>query len=404
MWEPQTTEEFEHAVVSGALDERHDFDAKRQLPENGKELAKDIAAMSTDGGCLVYGVGEDENRQPRLLAPFPLAGAAERVDQVAQHSVYPSPKLHFIPLRSSDDPAVGYLIAVIPASPLAPHQVAVGDDRRFYGRCDTGNRRLTEAEIERLYERRQRQNVDRERLLAECIASSPIGQPDPAQQGFLQAFVQPAIRDEQLWDRAVALREDERQLLDDIGSAMRAVPHTSWGGADLGSILNWRRRGADKWSLTAESTVADPTTLKPEDRVIADLGMDGRCYLFYGGAAISSDRNNAQRPIFALYEIGIALNLARFLTLVAAYYGAGEQWGPIDVGIAVTGIRGAISAHLIDDILSVAQPYGDEAALRTLRCDVRDLVEDPIAVSRMLLERLMRATSGKDGFDPLGDS
>lgn len=403
MWEPQTIEEFEQAVASGALDERHDFDAKRQLPGSGKELAKDIAAMSTDGGCLVYGVGEDDNRQPRLLSPIQIVGAAERIDQIAQRSIYPSPKLHFIHLRCPDDPAVGYLIAVIPASPLAPHQVSVGDDRRFYGRCDTGNRRITEAEIERLYERRQRQNVNREQLLAECIASSSI-QPDPGQQGFLQAFAQPAIRDDELWDRAVARRGDERQLLDDIAKAMRSVPRTSWGGADLGSILNWRRRGADKWSLSAESTVSDPGTLKPEDRIVADLGMDGRCYLFYGGAAARSDRNNAGHPIFALYERGVALNLARFLALVAAYYRASEQWGPIDVGIAVTGIRGAISAHLVGDILSVPQPYGDEAALRALRCDARDLVEDPVALSRTLLERLMRAMSGKDDFDPLGDS
>lgn len=404
MWEPKTLEEFERAVASGAVDERHDFDAKRQLPENGKELAKDIAAMSTDGGCLVYGVGEDEDRRPRLLAPFPLAGAAERIDQVAQQSLYPSPKLHFIPLRRPDEPEVGYLIVVIPASPMAPHQVSVGDDRRFYGRCDTGNRRLTEAEIERFYERRQRQNVDREKLLAECIASSPIGQPEPGKNGFLQAFAQPAIRDDQLWDRAVSTRGDERQLLDSIREGLKSVPSVSWGGMAVGSILNWRPRGADKWSLNAESTTSDPTSLKPEDQVVADLGMDGRCYLFYGGAALSTDRNNARHPIFTLYEIGIALNLAEFFALVGAYYKAGEQWGPIDIGMAVTGIHGAISSHLVGDILAVPQPYGDSVAVRALRCDARDLVEDPLAASRQLLERLMRVMSGKDSFDPLADN
>jgi hypothetical protein len=53
MWQPKSIKEFENAVTSGLLEERHDFDAKRQLPESGKELAKDIAAMTTDGGCLV---------------------------------------------------------------------------------------------------------------------------------------------------------------------------------------------------------------------------------------------------------------------------------------------------------------------------------------------------------------
>ena len=131
MWQPKTVEEFESAVTAGVLEERHDFDAKRQLPESGKELAKDIAAMTTDGGCLVYGVGEDDNSQPRLLAPFQLANARERIDQVAQQSISPNPRIAFIPLRCADDPAREYLIAVIPPSPLAPHQVTVGNDRRF---------------------------------------------------------------------------------------------------------------------------------------------------------------------------------------------------------------------------------------------------------------------------------
>lgn len=402
MWQPRGIDEFERAVTTGVLEERHDFDAKRQLPESGKELAKDIAAMATDGGCLVYGVGEGDNGQPRLLAPFQLAGAAERIDQVAQHSISPRPRIDFITLRCADDPALGYLIAVIRTSALAPHQVTVGGDRRFYGRCDTGNRRLSEAEVERLYERRQRQNVDREKLLDECIRSSPIGPPTPGEQGVLQAFAQPAIRDDGLWDCAVASCGDERQLLDHLRSAINSVPRGRWN-ASLSQILNWRQRGADKWSLDTELVASDPSELRSQDRILADLGMDGRCYLFYGGAAVNNDRNNARRPIFTLYERGMAANLAQFLALVGAYYEAGEQWGPIDVGMAVTGIRGAVSAHFLEDIMVVDQPYADEAAFRTLRCDARDLDEDPIAVSRELLDRLMRAVSGGIDWDPLSD-
>jgi hypothetical protein len=402
MWQPKTVEEFESAVTAGVLEERHDFDAKRQLPESGKELAKDLAAMTTDGGCLVYGVGEDDNSQPRLLAPFQLANARERIDQVAQQSISPNPRIAFIPLRCADDPARGYLIAVIPPSPFAPHQVTVGNDRRFYGRCDSGNRRLSETEVERLYERRQRQNVDREHLLADCIASSPIGQPTPGEQGFLQAFVQPTIRDDDLWDRAVVSCGDERQLLDRLRSATSSVPSGQWG-TNLSKILNWRQRGADKWSLNTASQVSDPSVIGPDDEIVADLSMDGRCYFFYGGAAVTSDRNNARRPIFALYERGIAVNLAQFLALVGAYYRAGDQWGPIHVGMAVTGIRGAISAHFMEDISMSAQPYGDEIAVRALPFDARDLEEDPVAASQKLMDRLMRAMSSGVVWDPLSD-
>jgi len=57
----------------------------------------------------------------------------------------------------------------------------------------------------------------------------------------------------------------------------------------------------------------------------------------------------------------------------------------------------------MEDISMVAQPYGDEAAVRTLACDARDLEEDPLAVSRELLDRLMRAMSGGIVWDPLSD-
>jgi hypothetical protein len=402
MWQPTNTDEFERAVSEGVLQERHDFDAKRELPNSGKELAKDIAAMTTDGGCLVYGVGEDDIGRPCLLMPFSLENAAERIDHIAQQSVTPSPRLDFIPLRCADDQALGYLIVVIPPSPWAPHQVTVGNDRRFYGGSDTGNRRLTEVEVGRLYERRQRQSVDRERLLAECIASSPIGQPTPGEQGFLQAFVQPALRDDDLWDRATASFDDERQLLDHLRTTPSSVPSKQWG-TNLGKILNWRQRGADKWSLNTASQVSDPSAVEPEDEIVADLSMDGRCYLFYGGAAVTSDRNNARRPIFALYERGIAVNLAQFLALVGAYYRAGDQWGPVHVGMAVTGIKGAVSSHFMEDISMVAQPYGDDVAVRTLPFDARDLEADPIAASRKLMDRLMRAMSGGIAWDPLGD-
>ncbi len=397
MWTPADIEQFQAAVESGALEEKHDFDAKRQLPDNNKELAKDIAAMTTDGGLLVYGVGEDANGQPRVLEPIELTGAAERIDQVAQHSVSGNPRIECVVLRIPEDEGRGYLLVVIPASPYAPHQVTVGNDRRFYGRGDTGNRRLSEEEVARLYERRRQQSVDREDLLSDCIAQSPLGSPTSGETGFLQAFVQPALPDDELWDRAVATRDSEQAFLEELRAAVGSVV-TRWGGTDLSGAYHWARRGAEKWSLdTANGRNVGPLPARNVARV--DLGMDGRSYLFYGGGAEIHIREGAD-PVFFLYERGIALVLAQFLTLIGAYYKAGGQYGPIDIGMAVTGIRGAISAHLHDARAFSNLPYADEDARRTERCDTRDLCENPLGLSRRLLSRLMRAIYGED-FDPL---
>jgi hypothetical protein len=95
-------------------------------------LAKDIAAMTTDGGTLVYGVAEDDDRRPRILAPLELAGAAERIDQIVQHSSSGAPTVEFVHLHLYEDESRGYLLVRIPPSPEAPQQVQVGDDRRLF--------------------------------------------------------------------------------------------------------------------------------------------------------------------------------------------------------------------------------------------------------------------------------
>ena len=128
--------------------------------------------------------------------------------------------------------------------------------------------------------------------------------------------------------------------------------------------------------------------------------MDGRCYLFYGGAADANERSEGNPPPFLLYERGLSLNLAQFLALVGSFFEAGGLYGQIDVGMAVTGIRGATSAHLYNDHLG-STPYQDEGAFRTGRFDARLLTEDPTAIRRYLLDRLLKAISDGQEWDPL---
>lgn len=395
MWRPTDPATFEQAVGDGALDERHDFDAKRELPAN-KELAKDLAAMSTDGGCLVFGVGEDESGRPRILNPIELGGAAQRIDQVAQQSISGELRIEFTHLWLDEEAGRGYLLVLIEPSLQAPHQVTVGNDRRFYGRSDTGNRRLSEAEIARLYERRALRTTDREKLLATCIANSPVGQPHPGEQGFLQAFANPVPPDDGIWDAACEKSGGESALLEELRAALLSVGG-GWGGTDLTSALDWTRRGADSWSLD-RSLQRGGEDLLVNRLVRTDLAMDGRAYLFFGGAAELSHPND--EPVLWLHERGIAVNLAQFFSVLAAYYRAAGFHGPLDVGIAVTGIRGAFSAARERDRYDPPSAYGDEAAYRHERCHSRELIESPLVVSQRLLARLFRASYGAD-FDPL---
>ncbi len=400
MWVPEDLEALISAAEDGVLDERHDFDAKRQLPTSNKELAKDIAAMTTDGGSLVYGLGEEADGRPRVPSPIELKGAAERIDQVAQNSISGSPKVEFVHLRLPEDGSRGYLLVVIPASPEAPHQVTVDGDRRFYGRSDTGNRRLSEEEIARLYDRRAAQRRDREALLRECIERSPFGEPPEGERGFLQAFAAPVVGGEEMWEAAMEARESEQILMKELREAAASASSARWGGSELAGAVNWRRRGADVWSLTSITSHGGE---EPEARhaVRADIEMTGDAYLFYGAAAEATDRNG--HLIFTLFERGIALTLSQFLGLCGGLQAAAGFHGFVDVGMAVTGIEGSISAHSLGDFRLQNSPYGEPSATRTLRCDSRDLQHDPQGIARKLLARLFSASAGYD-FDPLAEN
>jgi hypothetical protein len=176
MWIPETEREIIAAIEAGDLVETASFDAKGALPGKGKskDLAIDVAAMTSDGGTLLYGVGEDEDRRPTVPQPFRLAGARERVDQIVQTSISESPNIDVREIPTDHDSSLGYLVIAAPPSPRAPHMVTVGKDYRYYGRSATGNVPLTEGEVARLYERRQRWEVDRDGLLDEAIESAPI--------------------------------------------------------------------------------------------------------------------------------------------------------------------------------------------------------------------------------------
>src|SRR5215208_1874326 len=111
MWIPATEKEILAAIEAGDLVETATFDAKASLPAKGKskDLAIDVAAMANDGGTLLYGIGENEERRPTVPQPFGLAGARERVDQIVQTSISEPPDIQVREIPTDDDPSLGYL-------------------------------------------------------------------------------------------------------------------------------------------------------------------------------------------------------------------------------------------------------------------------------------------------------
>lgn len=393
MWTPASFEEIEEAAADGRLEERPAVEAKRELPRKGRshDAAVDIAAMTTAGGTLIYGVAEDEQQRPRIPHPIELGGAAERIDQIAQTSISEPPYIEVRELPRDHDAQRGYLVVLVPKSPRAPHQVSVKGDLRYYGRGAKGNRTLTEGEVARLYHERERQEVDANRLLEAIVALAPVEPQDGL--GYLHAFAHPATRlDDDAWDRAVGGGDGEL-----LGALTDALKEGAFAGYDpaLCRQANWRRRGADVWTVDSSHGREDEN---PRHLVRCDVNMDGRGQLFCGRAAEVHDASS-----FYIFEQLIAGNLASFLSVMGTVYERAGYHGAVDVGVAVTGIEGTTSMLARQRNAFITHSYAAEGYYRTFRVLAGELSE-PRDVVRRLVQRLVDATvaPGVDPFEGLG--
>ena len=171
LWNPTSEDELRRASDDGLLIEDHHLDLKREVGKSAssnRDLAKDIAAFALDGGMILLGV--DEDNSPPSLHPIDLQGLPERVEQIAGMRVDEGVEISTVSIPSTAEPARGYLVVHIPASPRAPHMV----EGKYYGRGDKANRILSHAEVLRLHERQlasQRDIVAAAReILGELVA------------------------------------------------------------------------------------------------------------------------------------------------------------------------------------------------------------------------------------------
>jgi len=393
MWLPRDASELEAAVERQQLQETPSFDAKEALPPSKKNisLAIDICAMTPEGGQLLFGVAEDDQERPTVLKPIELVGVRERIDQVAQTSIAEPPIIQVAAYPLDDDPARGYVLVTVPQSARSPHQVTVGKEFRYYGRGETGNRILTEGEVARLYARRERWDVDALAVLKEVIAVAPFAPTD--EPGHLHAFARPVVPDRAIWERGTA--EGRDQLFSRMRSAAASAPPRTGYAPAIGRIgPNWRRRGADAWTL-------DSSADSPKDAIRVNVNIDGHGSLFCGRAADMAEPNympnDGPEPI--LMEVVVAGNLAAFLALMGEYYDSASYVGMVDVGAAVTGIQGARSLHRWNGGGFDRGQYDAPTFSRTARVPATRLRNESEVVTMVLIRDLMDASAG-DGYNP----
>ncbi len=325
--------------------------------------------------------------------------AKERVDQIVRTSISEPPTIQIHEIPKENHAEEGYLVVTIPSSSRAPHMVTVGKDHRFYGRSATGNVRLSEGDVARLYERRRRWEVDREKILDEAIAAGPI---EPHEDfGYLHLVARPVVLEEDMLDLARG-EQHVVQFLNGLFSAAMSEEvfprsHGKSYSPDLGDNNSFDRR-ADGWA-TSQGLGADWPEVDPEYVLRFEIGLDGRGSLFCGRAAERAKNGSLQ-----LFEDLVAGLTARFLCVLGGLYAAGTYLGPVDAGIAVTGLEGSVSCALSQHLISrhFLQPYDKNEYRRTERFSACILHDNPRFAARKLTLPLMRAITGEQ-YDPFAE-
>lgn len=384
MWQPKSEAEILQRIAHGDLEETHTLEFKSETGTNTKEIAKDICAMTIDGGVIIYGIAEDDGHRP-VSKPIQLSGQPERIDQIALSGIHEPPTITVTPVRTNKDQDRGYLVVNIPPSPRAPHMVTARGDNRYYGRGDKSVRRLGQSEVERLYQRRLQWEQDREALVIELIEAAPLKPHDTF--GFLHVVVKPLFSDHLLLERVLGKTAEERR---DTLREIYAQVNTREGFGQANHYPGVVRPTSD--GLIAYLK-APPTSEKlvPESVLNIELFYDGSARLFYGGAAEHFEQY--QGPI--IFEFRIVDVLLRLLDLLAELYRRANNFGPIDLGLAVTGIQNGLShACKADQWNRISLPryrYRDyRMTTRTLGLEIQQRVEP---TAKRMLDRFLQATT-----------
>ncbi len=376
-WPPDSEAALEAALRAGLLVENHLIELKRELGTGtnaNAELAADLASLAIDGGVLILGVDEPTSS----LNPIPLAGLSERIEQVARSRVDEPLYVRFTAVQSSANPASGYLLVHVPPSPRAPHMVS----HNYWGRGDRTKYRLSDAEVERLMQRRAQWSLDATDILREWMGRDPtptdgrlnphyffVGRPVPHRpELLLQVFAgQWPQRFQQLVGRA------ERK-----GSNL---PPT------LQQMTEFVRR-PDGWA--AHSYPISPTRevedASSEDRTIElEIAEDGTIRLMSGRAGAP---HSAGRFVFEEAPLGHTYQMVALAREISREVGFLGSW---DFAVGLNGLRGASSYMIYGLHQSHGPIYTSDEYLQATRCTNEEIEANIGGVVARLLGRFVRA-------------
>ena len=296
---PANEDELRSMLGQGLLDEGHTLELKRELAPGtaaNKELARDLAQFTADGGTLVIGVDEGDATTPPSLTPVDLAGLPERIELVAANRVDPPLHVRVQTIPSAGQPGKGYLFVTVPPTPARVHMV----DGRYWTRGEKTRHPLSDPEVQRYHLLALQGQRDAADLLDVEVRRDPAAEAELTAHAHLFGIAQPVGARRDLLERVLggAGPKGWRDFLHGqvrSGSVGRPLSDSWW--PDVAAIGDPARR-ADGWSLRSEGMTAGRrvqvssgiSTLvdKPDvEKNLLDLEVneDGGLRLFCGRAS-----------------------------------------------------------------------------------------------------------------------
>jgi hypothetical protein len=235
------------------------------------------------------------------------------------------------------------------------------------------------------YARRQQTEVNREKLLDKEISNAPL---EPNENfAYLFLYARPVFAKEGLLN---SIFDDETNFPKTLNELIQRVcngeiyPRSYQ--PDFNPPANWKHRAEGVWGQMDYPT--SDVSLIPRHTLNLQVDFDGSGHLFCGRAG---DRYSPED--FSVFLEIIAGLTIRFVNFMGRLYERASYIGMIDIGLAMTGLKGSV-VHTNNLRLHFTRiPYDRPDYRRSGRFSAIQMLEDPLSPAKYLTTPFVKAIS-----------
>lgn len=368
------------AADAGLLQENQWLECKQDVPkgrDKSRELAKDLASLSVDGGIIVVGAVDKLADASGLLGLSNPDELADRISQVATSAISPPLNVVIDILQNEDPAGAACLVVAVPASAAAPHMV----DEKYWGRSATGKRVLSDHEVRRLFaERNLRAQDFKHQLLTLPNTFDPIRE-DTRNFGHIYLYARPVMPPATQVPKILASQHPENWIQEFLPGKPQF-----WPGF---TALSYGVPHAD--GLMVSSLPGSRPAYQDESNLLQLLLDDsGGIRVTSGNGTRHWSGGGSSQCISPNYHLELAHQLvsvsAGILSTHAAYNG---NW---DIGVHATKLQGLKSTFAMSErnYRYSESPFQTEDYTSTISADTNEMLTTPQAVVERLYSRFTR--------------